>query len=73
MGRFFWIKGKEVRTDLMVALMLALTMSLGGMAFAKQAQTGPQGSGCTTTYQGNSTNSPVVSSNHGQGGGSACS
>jgi len=52
--------------------MLALTMSLGGIAFAKQAQTGPQGSGCTTTYQGNSTNSPVVSSNHGQGGGSAC-
>jgi len=57
---------------LMVALMLALTMSLGGIAFAKQAETGPQGSGCTTTYQGNSTNSPVVSSNHGQGGGSAC-
>ena len=54
------------------ALMLALMMSLGGMAFAKQAQTGPQGTGCTTTYQGNSTNSPVVSSNHGQGGGSAC-
>ena len=54
------------------ALMLALMMSLGGMAFAKQAQTGPQGSGCTTTFQGNSTNSPVVSSNHGQGGGSAC-
>ena len=57
---------------LMVALMLALTMSLGGIAFAKHATTGPQGSGCTTTYQGNSTNSPVVSSNHGQGGGSAC-
>jgi hypothetical protein len=56
---------------LMVALMLALTMSLGGIAFAKQAQTGPQGSGCTTTYQGNSTNSPVVSTAHGQGGGSS--
>ena len=57
---------------LVTALVMALMMSLGGMAFAKQAQTGPQGSGCTTTYQGNSTNSPVVSSNHGQGGGSAC-
>jgi len=57
---------------LVTALVMALTMSLGGMAFAKQAQTGPQGSGCTTTFQGNSTNSPVVSSNHGQGGGSAC-
>ena len=57
---------------LVTALVMALTMSLGGMAFAKQAQTGPQGTGCTTTYQGNSTNSPVVSSNHGQGGGSAC-
>jgi len=57
---------------LFAALMLALTMSFGGVAFAKQAETGPQGSGCTTTYQGNSTNSPVVSSNHGQGGGSAC-
>jgi hypothetical protein len=57
---------------LVTALVMALMMSLGGMAFAKQAQTGPQGTGCTTTYQGNSTNSPVVSSNHGQGGGSAC-
>jgi hypothetical protein len=71
-------KGKEVKkmrkriSLLFVALMLALTMSLGGVAFAKQAETGPQGSGCTTTHQGNSTNSPVVSSNHGQGGGSAC-
>jgi hypothetical protein len=57
---------------LIAALALALTMSFSGVAFAKQAQTGPQGSGCTTTYQGNSTNSPVVSSNHGQGNGSAC-
>jgi hypothetical protein len=57
---------------LIAALALALTMSLSGVAFAKQAQKGPQGSGCTTTFQGNSTNSPVVSSNHGQGGGSAC-
>jgi hypothetical protein len=59
-------------TVLVTALVMALMMSFGGLAFAKQAQTGPQGSGCTTTYQGNSTNSPVVSSNHGQGGGSAC-
>ena len=57
---------------LVTALVMALMMAFGGMSFAKQAQTGPQGSGCTTTYQGNSTNSPVVSSNHGQGGGSAC-
>jgi hypothetical protein len=57
---------------LIAALALALTMSFSGVAFAKQAETGPQGSGCTTTFQGNSTNSPVVSSNHGQGGGSAC-
>ena len=57
---------------LAMALMMSLTMALSGVAFAKQAQTGPQGTGCTTTYQGNSTNSPVVSSNHGQGGGSAC-
>ncbi len=50
---------------LFVALMLALTMSLGGVAFAKQAQEGPQGSGCTTTYKGNSTNSKVDSTNRG--------
>jgi hypothetical protein len=61
-------------TLLAAALMLALTMSLGGMAFAKHAQTGPQGSGCTTTYQGNSTNSPVISSHHGSANssGSTC-
>ena len=50
---------------LIAALMLALTMSFGGVAFAKQAQEGPQGTGCTETHQGNSTNSPVVDSNRG--------
>jgi len=52
---------------LIAALMLALTMSFGGagVAFAKHAQEGPQGSGCTTQYQGNSPNSPVISSSRG--------
>jgi hypothetical protein len=61
-------------TLLFVALVMALTMAFGGVAFAKHATTGPQGSGCTTTYQGNSTNSPVVSSHHGSSGsnGSTC-
>jgi len=57
---------------LLAALMLALTMAFSGVAFAKHATEGPQGTGCTTEYQGNSTNSPVISSNHGQGGGSTC-
>jgi hypothetical protein len=52
-------------TLLIAALTMALTMSFGGVAFAKQAQEGPQGTGCTTTHQGNSTSSPVVSSNRG--------
>ena len=57
---------------LVTALVMALMMSLGGMVFAKQAQT--FGKGQTTTYQGNSTNSPVVSCHHGSPGsnGSGC-
>jgi hypothetical protein len=50
-------------TLLITALMLALSMSFGGVAFAKQAQNFEQGQ--TTTHQGNSTNSPVVSCHHG--------
>jgi hypothetical protein len=44
---------------LVTALMLALSMSFGGVAFAKQAQTFEKGK--TTTHQGNSEHSPVVS------------
>jgi hypothetical protein len=57
---------------LVMALVMALMMSFGGMAFAKQAQT--FGGGQTTTFQGNSTNSPVVECHHGAPGssGSAC-
>jgi hypothetical protein len=57
---------------LVTALVMALMMSFGGMAFAKQAET--FGKGKTTTHQGNSTNSPVVSCHHGSAGsnGSAC-
>lgn len=63
-------------TVLVVAAILALTMAfaMATPSFARQAQTGPQGSGCTTTYQGNSVNSPVVSSHHGSSSsnGSSC-
>ena len=45
---------------LVTALVMALMMSFGGMAFAKQAQTFEKGQ--TTTHQGNSEHSPVVSS-----------
>ena len=57
---------------LVTALVMALMMSLGGPAFAKQAQTFERGQ--TTTHQGNSENSPVVSCHHGSEGsnGSAC-
>jgi hypothetical protein len=57
---------------LVTALVMALTMSFGGTAFAKQATTFEKGQ--TTTHQGNSTNSPVVSCHHGSEGsnGSAC-
>ena len=59
-------------TLLVTALMLALSMSFGGVAFAKQATTFERGQ--TTTHQGNSENSPVVSCHHGAPGsnGSAC-
>jgi hypothetical protein len=59
-------------TLLIAALMLALSMSFGGVAFAKQATTFERGQ--TTTHQGNSENSPVVSCHHGSEGsnGSAC-
>jgi hypothetical protein len=59
-------------TLLIAALMMALTMSFGGVAFAKQATTFSKGE--TTTHQGNSTNSPVVSCHHGAPGsnGSGC-
>jgi hypothetical protein len=59
-------------TLLVMAFVMALMMSLGGMAFAKQAT--DFGGGKTTTYQGNSTNSPVVSCHHGSPGsnGSGC-
>jgi hypothetical protein len=50
-------------TLLLSALMLALSMSFGGVAFAKQAQNFERGQ--TTTHQGNSTNSPVVDCHHG--------
>jgi hypothetical protein len=55
-----------------MAFVMALMMSLGGMAFAKQAQTFEKGQ--TTTHQGNSENSPVVSCHHGSPGsnGSGC-
>jgi hypothetical protein len=57
---------------LVTALVMALVMSFGGPAFAKQAQTFEKGQ--TTTHKGNSTNSPVVSCHHGSAGsnGSAC-
>jgi hypothetical protein len=57
---------------LIAALALALTMSFGGVAFAKQAQTFEKGK--TETHQGNSTNSPVVDCHHGSPGsnGSDC-
>ena len=57
---------------LIAALMLALTMSFGGVAFAKQATTFEKGK--TETHQGNSENSPVVSCHHGAPGssGSEC-
>ena len=59
-------------TLLVTALMMALTMSFGGVAFAKQAQTFEKGK--TTTHQGNSTNSPVVECHHGapHSSGSGC-
>jgi hypothetical protein len=59
-------------TLLVMAFVMALMMSLGGMAFAKQAQTFEKGQ--TTTHQGNSENSPVVSCHHGSPGsnGSGC-
>ena len=65
-------KMKKRITLLMAALMLALTMSFGGVAFAKQAQT--FGGGKTETHQGNSEHSPVVSCHHGAPGssGSGC-
>jgi hypothetical protein len=50
-------------TLLIAALMLALSMSFGGVAFAKQAQVFSGGQ--TTTHQGNSPNSPVVDCHHG--------
>jgi hypothetical protein len=52
--------------------MLALSMSFGGVAFAKQAEVFEKGQ--TTTHQGNSENSPVVDCHHGAPGssGSAC-
>jgi hypothetical protein len=57
---------------LVTALVMALMMSVGGMASAKQAQTFSGGK--TTTHQGNSTHSPVVSCHHGSPGsnGSGC-
>ena len=59
-------------TLLVMAFVMALMMSFGGMAFAKQAQTFEKGQ--TTTHQGNSENSPVVSCHHGSPGsnGSGC-
>jgi hypothetical protein len=59
-------------TLLVMAFVMALMMSLGGVAFAKQAQTFEKGQ--TTTHQGNSENSPVVSCHHGSPGsnGSGC-
>ena len=48
---------------LIAALALALAISFSGVAFAKQAQ--DFSGGQTTQYQGNSTNSPVVSCHHG--------
>jgi hypothetical protein len=59
-------------TLLVMAFVMVLMMSLGGVAFAKQAQTFEKGQ--TTTHQGNSENSPVVSCHHGSPGsnGSGC-
>ena len=63
---------RKRETLLVMAFVMALMMSLGGMAFAKQAQTFEKGQ--TTTHQGNSENSPVVSCHHGSPGsnGSGC-
>jgi hypothetical protein len=63
---------KKRITLLVVALMMALTMSFGGVAFGKQLQTFDKGK--TETHQGNSEHSPVVSCHHGSPGsnGSPC-
>ena len=56
------------RIILMLALtaLLVLALSMSSVSgFAKQAQTGPQGSGCTTTHKGNSTNSQIDSQHRG--------
>ena len=53
------------------ALLVAMVAYTVAPAFATHAQTGPQGTGKTVTYQGNSTNSPQVSCVHGKSG-TAC-
>jgi hypothetical protein len=53
------------------ALLVAMVAFTVAPAFAKQATSGPQHTGQTVTYQGNSTNSPQVSCVHGKSG-TAC-
>jgi hypothetical protein len=50
-------------TMLVMAAMLALSMTFGGVAFAKQATSFERG--CTTVHKGNSTNSQVDSQHRG--------
>jgi hypothetical protein len=64
---------KRIILMLTVAAMLVVAMTVpAAPAFAKQKTTFQQGQ--TTTHQGNSVNSPVVSCHHGSPGsnGSAC-
>jgi len=66
---------KRVLLVLVVALVMAAMLALTvGPALAKQATSGPQGTGQTETHQGNSLNSPVVDCHHGSAGssGSSC-
>jgi hypothetical protein len=66
---------KRILTVLALALIVAAVMAVTvGPALAKQATSGPQGTGQTVTHQGNSTNSPVVACHHGSAGssGSSC-
>jgi hypothetical protein len=50
------------------ALLVAMVAFTVAPAFAKHAQQGPQGTGSTATYQGNSTNSPVIDCHRGAPG-----
>jgi len=66
---------KRILMVLTVALVVVgMVVVMAMPAFARHAQSGPQGTGQTVTHQGNSTHSPVISCHHGAPGssGSAC-